>query len=136
MNLFDIIKSLKAEDAPIYEIPEQEKLQDYLRKQDTDQLTYKQISIDTGISFERIVQICNELSVFFRDTLAPKVFYKSMLKATKEDKEEFKIFFQRPDVDLALLTLTRNKEIWMNMKKYGTPSWDFMIDNWKKYRGY
>ena len=133
MGFLDIVKKLKAEDAPIKIIPEQNQLQDYLRKQGND-VTFEQISKDTGITKERLLEINNEISIHYRDVIAPKVLFKSMYQV--KDNAEFQLFFQRPDVDLGCLFMSKIIDIYSTMRNYGTPSWNFLMENWKKYRGY
>lgn len=133
MGIFDIMDKLKAEDVPVKTIPEQEQVQLYLSKQ-KGMVTFDKISKDTKITKERLLEINDEMSIHFRDNLASKVLFKSMWG--KSDKAEFKVFFQRVDVDLCLLIMSKVKEVYDGMKLKHTPQWDFLMDNWKRYRGY
>ena len=135
MDLNKILGKLKPEDAPIKTIPEQDQLQSYLREQEED-VTFDKISNDTSITKERLLEINNEISIHYREVLAPKVLLKSMLKTNIDNDTEFQMFFQRPDTDLGLLFMSKISDIKNNMRNYNTPSWNFLMDNWKKYRGY
>ena len=135
MELKKILGKLKPEDAPIKTIPEQDQLQSYLREQEED-VTFDKISEDTSIKKERLLEINNEISTHYREVLAPKVLLKSMMKTNTDNDTEFQMFFQRPDTDLGLLFMSKISDIKNNMRNYGTPSWNFLMDNWKKYRGY
>ena len=133
MKIGDIIKKIKAEDIPVKIIPEQEQLQLYLRKQKGD-VTFDKISKDTNIKLERLLEINNEISIHYRDNLMPKVLYKSMLNT--DGDTEFQQFFLRQDVDLGCLFMSKILDIKKNMKTKNTPAFSFLMDNWKKYRGY
>jgi len=131
----ELLKKLKAGDVFIITIPEQEKLQNYLGKQKED-VTFDAISKDTGISKERLLEINQEISIHFKNNLAPKVFYKSMLKTAQGNNTEFEMFFIRPDVDLCCLFMFKIIDIKQNMRHLNSPSYLFLRNNWEKYRGY
>jgi len=135
MGLFDIMSKLHPSDVPILTIPEQEMLQDYLQKQDTD-VSIEKICEETDIIKERFLEINQEISIHFRDNIAPKVFLKAMMNSEKDNIEEFKQFFLRPDVDLGCLFMSKIVDIKQGMKNFGTPAYQFYLDSWKKYRGY
>lgn len=135
-RLGDIVGKLKAEDVPIFTIPEQEIMQDYLRNQEDDSVSMDNLCKETRINQDRFLEINQEISVHFRDKLAPKVFFKAMLKSSEDDSEEFKQFFLRPDVDLSCLFMCKIVDISKNMKTLNSPSYQFYFNNWKKYRGY
>jgi len=135
MDILDILGSLKAEDSPIFTVPEHNKLISYLSKQKND-VTFKDIEKNTNIKNERLLEINQEISLHWKDKLVSKVLYKSMIKSGKDESEEFKQFFQRPDVDIACLFMFKIKDIKENMRNLNTPQYLFIKDNWEKYRGY
>ena len=135
MKLKDILPKLKPEDAPVKLLPEHNVLQEYLREQNNN-VTFDKMSKDTGIPKERLLEINQEISLYWKEHLAPKVLLKSMLGTTRGHDTELEMFFLRPDVDLGLLFMSKIKDIYENMRNYKTASWNFLIDNWEKYRGY
>jgi hypothetical protein len=135
MDLFKIKKSIEAKDIPIYTVNEHDVLVDVLRKQKND-VSIQDICEKTKISKERFLEINNEISIHFRDYLAPNVLFKAMTVAKDDNSETFKMFFQRPDVDISCLFMSKIIDIKQGMKNLETPSYNFLIDNWKKYRGY
>jgi len=135
MKIKDIIKSLKAEDSPIMTVPEHDSIVEFLRKTEKD-VTYEQLAKAIGISTNRMLEINQEVSLHWKVKLAPRVLYKSMLSASRTNSEEFKIFFQRPDVDISCLFQAKISDLKKRMRNYDTPQYWFIIDNWKKYRGY
>ena len=134
MDIFDIFKSLKAEDIPIKTIPEQEQLLTYLKT--VENTSFQEISNHTNITMERLMDINQEISLHFKNNLGPKVFYKAMTEASDDNNEQFKQFFQRTDVDLCCNFMFKIKDIRDNMKNLNTPSFVFLKENWIKYRGY
>ena len=132
MDFLKISKKLKAEDVPVYLGKDEEKMQEYLRKRKIE-VSYEKIAKDIKLDKEHVMEIVNNISIHWRDNLAPKVFYKSMIC---NDMKEFKSFFQRADVDLALLCMTMIYDVRKHMKNLGTPAYLLLLDNWKKYRGY
>lgn len=131
--MFDKIKDkIRAEDVPIYLGGNELKLQEYLRKQKIE-VSFDKICKDLQFTHDQILEMNNNISLHFKNKLAPKALYKSMLPG---NKEEFKRFFQRPDLDVCLLMMTKIYDIRKNMKNLDTPAFEFMIDNWKKHRGY
>lgn len=134
MKLFDDMKKMNPEDLPIYEIKDQDKVLPVLQKVKTS-ISIDELSKITGLSNERILEINNEMSIHFKDNLAPKVFFKAMLKST-EDTEEFKMFFQRTDVDLCCNIMFKIEEVFSNMRHLNSPTYLFLKSNWEKYRGY
>ena len=134
MKFDDIFKLLKEEDVPIKEFPHQEKLQSYLQQNDDD-VSYDDIVKNTGISYDTLLDLHNDISLHFKNSIAPKVFFSAMIHSSTNN-EEFKMFFQRPDVDLCLLCLFKISDTKKMIKNIGTPQYQFLYDNWKKYRGY
>jgi len=132
MDILKLFKNLKAEDVPVLMDSDMEKLQSYLRglkiEIDSDKIC-KEFDWDK----DRVLDLLNRISIHWRDNLAPKVFFKSMLNS---DMSEFEGFFKRPDVDLNLLCMTMVYDIRKGMKSLGSPSYQLLLDNWKKYRGY
>jgi len=135
-RLGDIVGKLKAEDVPIFTIPEQEIMQDFLRKQEDNSVNMDDICKETQINQDRFLEINQEISLHFRDKLAPKVFFKAMMKSGEDNSEEFKQFFLRPDVDLSCLLMSKVVDIRNNMKMLNSQGYQFLFDSWKKYRGY
>jgi len=135
MKLFDIMSKLNAEDAPIFTVPEHDKIVNYLHKQKND-VTFYDVCKHTNITKERILEINQEISLHWKDKLVSRVLFKSMLKSHEDESGEFKEFFTRPDVDIACLFMFKIKDIKENMKNLSTPQYLFIKDNWEKYRGY
>ena len=135
MNIKDIFGKLKAEDVPIMEIPEQDVLQNFMKSTEND-VTFAEICRATGIKNERILEINQEISLHFKNNLAPKVLFKAMLSASNKDNEEFEQYFQRADVDLCCHFMFKVTDIKKNMRNLNTPQFVFLYENWKKYRGY
>jgi hypothetical protein len=50
--------------------------------------------------------------------------------------DEFKMFFQRTDVELCMNFLFRITDVKQNLSMLNSPSYVFLYDNWVKYRGY
>ena len=135
MKLDEILGKLKAEDVPIMEIPEQDKLLNFLRPLKND-VTFEEIKNNTDISIERLLEINQEISLHFKTNLAPKVFFKAMSEAEKDQGEQFQQFFQRIDVDLCCNFLFKILNIKQNLRNLNTPQFIFLKENWEKYRGY
>ena len=129
MNLFD---KIKAEDVPIVLNADEMKLQEYLRKQKIE-VSYDKICKDMQMTHKNITDIIHDISIHWRDNLCSKALFKSMLPG---NQKEFETFFQRPDVDLSILCMTMVYDVRKGMKNLDTPSYVFIFDNWKKYRGY
>lgn len=134
MNLGDILKKIQAKDHPIFTVPEHDTLVDILKQVD-DSITFDRLSKATGITKERLLEINQEISLHFKDKLAGQVLYKSML-SERENPEEFEQFFQRQDVEISCLFMSKISDVFEGMTMKGTSTWDFLMDNWRKYRGY
>ena len=134
MDIHKIFGKLKAEDVPIFTVPEHDVICNYLHTLDND-VSIIDISKATGITKERLLEINQEISLHFKDNLAPKVFYKAMMNAGDNDSEEFKQFFIRADVDISCLFMSRVSDIKKNMRNLNTPGYIFLLDNWKKHGG-
>ena len=135
MDLDKIYKKLKPKDVPMLTFPEMEKLIFFFKRIDDD-ITLAEVSKRLDMSLERLFEINHKVGLHFRENLAPKVLFKAMINASKDSNEEFIQFFQRPDVDICCHFLFKVVDVKKNLRNIGTPQYEFMYDNWVKYRGY
>jgi len=94
--------------------------------------TISEIAKDLDTKPDTILDITNEQSKVFVDISRNNFPY-----VMKSDDETLILeFFQREDVDLCFLCMTKITDIKKHMKKNKTMGFNWLVEKWEQYRGY